>query len=301
MELHQLRYVVAVAETGNFTRAAARSFVAQPSLSQQIAKLERELGHKLFHRLGRRAVPTEAGRVFLERARRILLEVDDAAKEIRDDPKVERTITIGVVQTLAPYVLPRLLTRSRSQFPNLQVFTREGFRSDLVEAVVRGELDLAFVSLPLKDNRLSVETIYSEPLLLAVGRDHRLASQPQVIPNDLAEETFVMLGDGNTLTTQIQRFCGEYDFTPRIGYRCAQVTTLKALVGLGLGIAILPQVARRASERDPIVYRKLRGREPTREVAVIRHLQRYQSRGVAQFLTLAKEEFRAMEAPAPAT
>src|SRR5690606_35554027 len=172
MELHQLRYVQTVAETGNFTRASASCNVAQPSLSQQIGKLERELDHRLFHRLGRRAIPTEAGAVFIERARRILLETENAAREIRDSPSLERTITIGAVPTLAPYLLPSLLERCRRELPNIQVLTREGFRADLVVAVVRGDLDLAFVSLPLRDPRLSIETIFTEPLLLAASRDH---------------------------------------------------------------------------------------------------------------------------------
>ena len=296
MELHQLRYVLAVAETGNFTRASARCNIAQPSLSQQVSKLERELGHRLFHRLGRRAVPTEAGAVFIERARRILLETENAAREIRDSPALERTITIGAVPTLAPYLLPPLLERCRNELPNLQVLTREGFRKDLVEAVVRGDLDLALVSLPLRDPRLSIEPIFAEPLLLAVSHDHPLAEQAQVTAADLAEQTFVMLGDGSTLTTQIERFCGEYDFTPRIGYRCAQVATLKSLVTLGLGIAILPQISRHPTDRQKLTYRHLTGRSPVREIAVIRHLQRYQSRGVGQFLPVARDTLQALRA-----
>lgn len=292
MELQQLRYVLAVAETGNFTRAAAKLFVAQPSLSQQIAKLEQELGHRLFHRLGRRAVPTEAGQVFLIRARRIMMEVDDAAKEMRDDPDGSRTITIGAVPTLAPHLLPLLLQRCRRELPNLQVLTREGFRADLVEAIVRGELDLALASLPLKDHRLSIEPVFNEPLLLAVASDHPFAKQPVVTASDLANETFVMLGDGNTLTSQIQRFCGEYDFTPRIGYRCAQVATLKALVALGNGVAFLPEISRQGETEGGLVYRALTGRSPRREIAIIRHLQRYQSRGTERFLTLARSELK---------
>lgn len=296
MELHQLRYVLAVAETGNFTRASARCHVAQPSLSQQISKLERELGHRLFHRLGRRAVPTEAGAVFIERAQRILLETENAAREIRDSPSLERTITIGAVPTLAPYLLPPLLERCRAELPTVQVQTREGFRAHLVEAVVRGDLDLALVSLPLRDPRLSIETIFSEPLLLAASRDHPLATQPQVTAADLANQTFVMLGDGSTLTMQIERFCGEYDFTPRIGYRCAQVATLKSLVGLGFGIAILPQLSRHPNDSGRLTYRHLTGRSPVREIAVVRHLQRYQSRGVEQFLPVARDTLRAVAA-----
>src|SRR5215212_8396873 len=105
MELHQLRYFVAVAETENFTRAAERSNVSQPSLSQQISKLEGEVGHKLFHRLGRKAVITEAGAAFLDRARRILFEVETASKELSDHPSLGRKITVGAVQTVMPFLV----------------------------------------------------------------------------------------------------------------------------------------------------------------------------------------------------
>jgi len=99
MELYQLRYFVAVADAGNFTRASERNNISQPSLSQQIKNLESELGHKLFHRLGRRAVPTEAGQVFLDRVRRILISVEDASKELKDSPTLERRIKVGAVPT----------------------------------------------------------------------------------------------------------------------------------------------------------------------------------------------------------
>src|ERR1051325_8861340 len=125
MELQQLRYFVAVAETGNFTRAAERSHVTQPSLSQQVLNLEREVGHKLFHRLGRKAVLTEAGTVFLERARRILFEVENASKELSDHPGLERRITVGAIPTVAPYLLPPLIERCREVHPNLQIRSEE--------------------------------------------------------------------------------------------------------------------------------------------------------------------------------
>ncbi len=289
MEIHQLRYFVAVAETGNFTRAAERTFVAQPSLSQQIIKLEGELGHKLFHRLGRKAVLTEAGAVFIERARRILFEVDDAAKELRDGPALERTIVIGAIPTLAPFILPPLLDRAKSAFPHLIVHTLEAFRADIVAAVVAGELDLGLASLPIQDHRLSIEPLFSEPLLLVVGRAHRLARQETVTASDLESETFVLLGNSSSLTAQIQRFCGDHNFQPKIGYRCAQISTVKSLVGLGFGISILPQVTRHGEDRKTLVFKELSGRAPVREVAVVRHLQRYQSRGAEQFLRLVRE------------
>ena len=298
MELHQLRYVVAVAETGNFTRASERVNISQPSLSQQIINLEAEVGRKLFHRLGRKAVLTEAGEVFLERARRILFEIENAAKELGDHPTLERRITVGAIPTVAPYLLPTLITRCRERHPNLQIDVREDFRTHLTRAAVEGEVDLAIVALPVKDVRLSIEPLRTEPLLLVVAKDHPLAQKPRVKAPDLAGETFVILGTSSSLASQIQRFCGDHHFEPRVGFRCAQVATVKALVALGVGISILPQVARDPDDNANLVYIALSGGSPTRELAVIRHLQRYQSRGAEQFLTLLRE--RAAELALPA-
>lgn len=289
MELHQLRYLVAVAETGNFTRAAERSNVTQPSLSQQIINLEQEVGHKLFHRLGRKAVLTEAGATFLDRARRILFEVENAAKELSDHPSLERRITVGAVQTIMPYLIVPLLVKCREQLPNLTVDAREDFRLDLIRAVVEGELDLAVIPLPIDEPRVSAEPLLTEPLMLVVGKNHPIARRTDININEIAEENFITLGTGSTLAEQIRTFFGGHNFTPRIGYRCAQVRTLKLLVGAGLGISILPQLARQDHDRDTLVYLRLTGAEPTRDLVIIRHMQRYQSRGAEQFLRLLRE------------
>src|ERR1700722_8658586 len=185
MELSQLRFFLAVAEAGNFTRAATRSGVAQPSLSQQIIKLERELGHKLFHRLGRKAVLTEAGTAFVGRARRILFEVEDATKDLGDSPSFERKITVGAIPTLAPYLLPGLIARCRRRHPNLQVNIREDFKTTLIRELREGDLDLAIVALPVSDPMIQAETLWKEPLLLAVARNHPLASKQRVTGADL--------------------------------------------------------------------------------------------------------------------
>ena len=292
MELHQLRYAVAVADTGNFTRAAEKTHVTQPSLSQQILNLEREIGHKLFHRLGRKAVLTEAGAVFLERARRILFEIENASKELSDHPALDRRITIGAIPTVAPYLLVPLIARCRKEHPNLTIHLREDFRSDLVRAVADGDLDLAIVSHPVKDHRLSIEPLMTEPLLLIVGKHHPFASRTEISVADLAEETFVTMGDSSTLAGQIRSFFGDHNFAPRIGYRCAQVATLKAFVAMGAGISILPQVDRLPEDGDTLTYLRLAGSAPKRELVLVRHLQRYQSRGAEQFLGILREHIR---------
>lgn len=292
MELHQLRYFVAVAETGNFTRASERSHVSQPSLSQQVSKLEGEIGHKLFHRLGRKAVLTEAGTAFLERARRILFEVENAAKELGDHPSLGRRITVGAVQTVMPYLITPLVAQLRATHPNLLIDTVEDFRGNLTRGVVEGDLDLAVVPAPVKEHRISVEPLFTEPLLLVVGKAHPIAGQTEISIADLAAETFISLGDSSALAAQVRSFFGDQKFQPRVGFRCAQVATLKQIISLGLGISLLPQLARQVDDRDTLTYLRLTGSEPTRELVVIRHLQRYQSRGAEQFLAVLRDHVR---------
>lgn len=294
MELNQLRYAVAIADTGNFTRAAERCNVTQPSLSQQVITLERELGHKLFHRLGRKAVLTEAGTVFLKRARRILVEVENAAKELTDNPALDRSITVGAIQTVAPYLLLPLIEKCQRELPNLQINIREDFRSDLVRAVVEGDLDLALVTLPVKDPQVAVELLMTEPLLLVVAKNHPFSSRQEISFQDLAGETFVTMGESSTLAAQIRTFFGHHNFEPKVGYRCAQLATLKTLVGMGLAISILPEVDRESTDHETLTYLRLTDAAPTREIVVVRHLQRYQSRGAEQFLTVLREHVRGL-------
>jgi LysR family transcriptional regulator, hydrogen peroxide-inducible genes activator len=289
MELSQLRYVQAVAETGNFTRAAERSNIAQPSLSHQIIKLEKELGHKLFHRLGRKAVPTEAGIAFLERARRILFEVEDATKELGDSPTFERRITVGAIPTLAPYVLPKLIARCKRRYPNLQVNIREDFKRQLIEEMLHGELDLALVTVPADEPSIQVEVLWTEPLLLVTAKSHPLALKKNVKGADLEHENFILLGNSSSLAAQVRRFCGDHHFEPRIGSQCAQVATVKALVGIGAGISILPAGAQSTDDSKGLAYINLSDAEPIRQIAVLKHIQRYQSRGAEQFLALLRE------------
>jgi LysR family hydrogen peroxide-inducible transcriptional activator len=289
MELHQLRYFVAVAETENFTKAAQRTNVSQPSLSQQIINLESEIGHKLFHRLGKKAVLTEAGLVFLTRARSILFEVENASKELGDKSGLGRRITVGAIQTVMPFLLTDLIAGCRETHPNLLIDAYEDFRDDLVGAIIDGGLDVAVVPSPVDDHRISAESLLTEPLLIVVGKNHPIASRKQISINDLANETFVSLGDSSTLAAKVRSFFGDHKFQPRIGFRCAQIATLKLWVASGLGISLLPQMAKLPDDRESLVYLRLTESVPTRELLVIRHLQRYQSRGVEQFLGLLRE------------
>lgn len=164
--------------------------------------------------------------------------------------------------------------------------------------MLEGELDLALVARPVTDPNIHVELLCKESLMLVVQKGHPLVAKQSVVGADLAGETFILLGSSSSLAAQVRRFCGENNFEPRIGSRCSQLATVKALVGIGAGISILPRGARLAEDADSLVYISLADAEPVREIVILRHMQRYQTRGAEQFLSLVREGFGEFVAPA---
>ena len=289
MELYQLRYFLAVAETGNFTKAAGRVFVSQPSLSQQILNLEEELGQKLFHRMGRKAVLTDAGLKLLESSRRILTDVDQTLQELKESTGLGPKVKVGALQTVAHFFFPAVMAHCRANDIPLVIQTHEDFRRPLSEAVLEGQLDWALISLPFNEPRLHFEKLYTEPLWVAMSAGHRLAQLDNLTFASLRDENFILLGEASTLTQHIQRFCGDHDFEPRIAHRCAQVATAKTLTAMGLGITILPKSARSATDPEGLVFRKFTGPvKPSRDIALVRHRRRHLGRGAQLFAEIAR-------------
>jgi LysR family hydrogen peroxide-inducible transcriptional activator len=297
MELYQLRYFLAVAETGNFTKAAGRSFISQPSLSQQILNLEEEFGQKLFHRLGRKAVLTEAGKTLLEGARRIFSDVDQTLQDLKENTGLGPKVTVGAIPTVAPFFFPAIMAHCRSSEILMDIHTQEDFRRPLAEAVLDGSLDWALISLPFNEPRLHIEKLYSEPLWVAMSATHPLAKAERLTFESLRDENFILLGEASTLTLQIQRFCGDHDFEPHISHRCGQLATAKSLTAMGLGITVLPKSARSATDPEGLVFRKFTGPElPSRDIALVRHRRRHLGAGALLFAEVA----RAVVGPLPA-
>jgi LysR family hydrogen peroxide-inducible transcriptional activator len=289
MELYQLRYFLAVAETGNFTKAAARSFVSQPSLSQQILNLEEEFGQKLFHRMGRKAVLTDAGLKLLESARRILTDADQTIQELKESTGLGPKVTVGAIPTVAPFFFPAIMAHCRANEIPLVIQTQEDFRRPLGEAVLEGQLDWALISLPFNEPRLHFEKLYSEPLWVAMSANHRLAANEHLTFESLRDENFILMGEASTLTLMIQRFCGDHDFEPRISHRCGQLATAKTLTAMGLGITVLPKSARSATDPEGLIFRKFSGpTQPARDIALVRHRRRHITRGAQLFADIAR-------------
>lgn len=297
MELHQLRYLLAVAKTGNFSRAAERCHVSQPSLSQQIAKLEEELGERLFSRLKRRAVLTSAGEALVPRATRILAEVDAAHRDVADAAeKVRGRVAIGVLPTIAPYLLPRILPAVTKSCPELELVIEEATTARLLNSAAACELDLAIISLPIDDPRFVCETLFDEELLLAVPPRHALARKSKVRLQDLAEERFIVMGEGHCLADQSIDFCEQHQLHPRIAFRSAQLETIQALVAGGAGVSLIPKQAVRTKGPGQPFYLSLEKPKPKRSIAVLWRKELHHGRAARGFLEVLRRV-----APPPVT
>jgi LysR family hydrogen peroxide-inducible transcriptional activator len=285
MELHQLRYFVAVAEAGNFGRAALRCRVSQPSLSQQIIKLEARLGRKLFDRLGRRIALTDAGLALLPRAKAILADVVEAEREIVGDLDNGRgRLAIGAIPTIAPYLLPGVIRTFLAINPEADLTVSEDLTEGLIEALADAELDLALMSLPIDDSRIIYEELMVEPLLLVAPADDPIARSRSVELRDLEDRPAVVLHELHCLSSQVQSFCQAHHLNLRIVCRTTQLTTVQSLVGLGLGISIIPEMAAIADESDRRVYRPIARGEARRSIVVAWHPGRHRPKLAERFL-----------------
>ena len=291
MELHQLRYFVAVAELGHFTRAAERCHVAQPSLSQQIGKLEKELGKPLFDRLGRIVRLTDAGRTLYEQAVSILAAVDEAKRQVADSSGDQGgVVAVGAIPTVAPFLLPAVASAFQRRFHGSRVVIFEDLTAHVIENCLRGELDVGVLALPISDMRLHVKPLFDEELLLALPAGHALARKRRVTTNDLNGQPFILLSEMHCLGQQIVAFCNQESCSPFMVCRSAQLLTVQELVSVGHGVSLLPAMACDFDRHSHRVYRRLHGSAPTRTLAMIWHKQRYQQPPVRRFIEMMRDK-----------
>lgn len=270
MEMHQLRYFIAVAQSGNFSRAAAQCRVAQPSISQQIQKLEDELGERLFDRLKREVKLTEHGEALLPRAIRILQEVDVAKLEVKDRSDLKQgRLAIGVLPTIAPYLLPKILADFALAYPGVDIVIREETTSTLLKLADTYEIDIALASLPIQRDDFEIRELFSEELVLALPKKHRLTKKHSIRLEDLSNEKFIVMNEGHCLGDQVRKFCDRRSFKPTITFKSAQLETVQALVAAGVGISLIPAMATGARRPDSPTYRSLAGPKPQRKVVSI--------------------------------
>lgn len=287
MEMQQLRYAVTVARAGNFSRAAEHCHVSQPSLSQQIQKLEDELGERLFDRMKRRARPTPHGEAFLRRAVRILEEVDAAKREAAEAKGLLRgTVAIGVLPTIAPYLLPDAMAKFTKKYPGIEVIVQEDTTPRLLKLALACEIDFALASEPIRDPRLEVRELFTEELLLALPPGHPLTRKRAVNAASLEGERLIVLKEGHCLGDQVLRFCDRQGFRPNISFRSAQLETVQSLVCAGVGISLVPAMATRTGRKDLPEYRSLSSSRPKRTIVAVWPKPRPPSSAAGRFLDL---------------
>ena len=243
MELHQLRYFVAVAELHHFTRAARNLRIAQPSVSRAIRVLEEELGTPLFHRMKGNVALTSAGEVLLPWARRVLADVDGAALEVRELADLRRgRLAVGATPSLTTTLLPPALARFHAAFPGVELVLHEAGSRDLVRELEQGALDVALVILPLRHEMLETTPLLREELVVAVAPDHALASRKTIAIADLKGVPLVMFRDGYDLRASTLAAFRRAGFEPTLALEGGEMDGVLRLAAAGLGVAVVPSL-----------------------------------------------------------
>lgn len=294
MELRQLRYFVAVAEAGTISRAAARCGVMQPSVSQQLLKLEDALGVALFDRLGRGVALTEAGRALLPRSRQILAQAQEIEAHVRDDLSDGRgRLAIGAIPTMAPYLVPALIAKLRRDYPECEIIVREDLTQNLVEAIADNDLDLAIMSSPIEHDLIDLEVVGREALLVVAPAKHPLCASGSITLSDLRLQPTITLHEMHCLGRQISEFCSLRKLAGNVVCRMTQIDTLLEFVRLGLGISIVPAMVAAHHRSTGLRFLTLKREAPMRDIALAWRSGRTRSKLSRRFAELVRESMAA--------
>jgi LysR family transcriptional regulator, hydrogen peroxide-inducible genes activator len=244
IKLKDLRYLMAVADTRHFGRAAERMFVSQPTLSAQLKKLEEYLGIQLIERAPKRIALTTAGEAIVERARRMVAasdEIVDLARTFRDP--LSGPLRLALLPTIGPYLLPKVAPRIRKSLPKLELMLYEYQTAPMLEKLRAGEIDVGILALPVDLDGLAARELYREPFVLAMPAQHKLVDRQTVRIDDLRGETVLLLEDGHCLRDQALEVCSRVPLVEKQDFRATSLETLRQMVAAGSGITLLPELA----------------------------------------------------------
>jgi len=294
VELHQLRYFCAVAESGSFSRAAEQSHVSQPSLSQQILKLEDELGARLFDRLGRSVRLTEVGKTFLPRARAVLRELEAARGDVVERKEsVGGEICVGVIPTIAPYFLPAELTFLSRRFPQARVTVVEEITPVLLERLRASVVDVAILALPIRGHEFETFPLLKEDLFAALPKKHKFAGRAAISLKDLRAEDFLLLRDGHCFRDTAVAACDRARLHPQIVFESGQFSSILSMVSAGMGVSIVPEMA--VEKKSGCKFVRIADPEASRTIGAVALRGRSLTRLQRAFLAHLKTSSRVVE------
>src|SRR5579862_2288226 len=248
LKLKDLRYLVAVADSGHFGKAAAKCFVSQPTLSAQLRKLEESLGVQLIERRPRHTVLTAAGEEIAQRARSMLADADSivAMAQAKRDP-LSGPLRVALLPTIGPYLLPTVAARLRRRLPKLELMLYEYQTDPMLERVRNGDIDLGILALPVPAEGCATRELYEESFVVALPQAHALARRTQVRMEDLRAEPLLLLEDGHCLRDQALALCARSGVHEKQDFRATSIETLRQMVAVGAGVTLLPALAARGA------------------------------------------------------
>mgnify|MGYP001385390166 CR=1 FL=1 len=317
MELRQIRYAAQVAADKSFSRAAEKLHIAQPSLSQQIARLESELGVLLFKRTTGFVELTYAGERFMEKAQKILDLAEQLKQEMEDISELKRgRLVVGSLPITGSHIMPLVLPVYKSRYPQVEIVLTEDTTANLEALTTQGKTDFSLLTLPLLEQSLEYEKLIEEEVCLALPHGHRLAAAPpgsgggtvggssgsgsagaaeEIDLSELRDEPFVLLKQGQGFRQIVMDLCEAAGFQPRVVFESANIETVQSLVAAGMGIAFVPEmVTRSPRSRFVPVYRHLAGR-PTRTLVIAYKHGRYLSNAAKAFISTMTEVVRSAQ------
>jgi LysR family transcriptional regulator, hydrogen peroxide-inducible genes activator len=272
MNIRDLEYLIAVDEERHFHRAAERCFVSQPTLSGQLKKMEQELGVLLIERNNRQVSITEAGQVVLKHARTVLAEIS-AIKEAANyfqDPMVG-DIKVGIIPTIAPYLLPIIMTQLNKHFPKLKIWLYEYQTHVLLDKLQKAELDFLILALPIEKHDFVELDIFREPFRLAVNKSQKLAKKKKINLGDIAQQELLLLEEGHCLRGHILDVCMLAGVQEQGQYHATSLETLRHMVGEGMGMTLIPELAvpAKTTKSDEVRYIEFSDPKPNRRIGML--------------------------------
>ena len=269
MNLRDLKYLVAVAEHRHFGRAAESCHVSQPTLSTQIRKLEEFLGVTLIERNNRQVLLTPIGERIIEQAARVLRESDQLVKMAAQarDPYGGQ-FRLGVIPTIAPYLLPRILPVMRDAFPELEIQLVEAQTAVITRELRAGQLDALILALPVEEDGVVSVPLYAEPFYVAVSDRHRLQDRKQLAQSELEDAEVLLLEDGHCLRDQALEACKQSGAVENTNFSATSIETLRHMVSADIGITLMPELAMEAEPRG-VRYVPFEGEPPHRVVGMV--------------------------------
>jgi len=292
MTLTQLEYIVAVDTHRHFGLAADACFVTQPTLSMQIQKLEDNLGIKIFDRTKQPVMPTTIGANIIAQARTVLQDAEMIRQIISHKKDVmEGEIRLGIIPTLAPYVLPSLYKHMRENFPKVEIIIRESITEEIIQELKNNRLDCGLVVTPLKDPSIREDILFYEELFAYVSDKNQLAGKKYILANEINPDHLWLLEEGHCFRSQILNLCELRKSTDhRFKYETGNIETLKRMVEKSDGITILPELAiRELSKPELKLVKKFRKPYPVREVSMVTHRDHIKSNLIETLKTAVRQ------------